>query len=159
MARKDPTGQKTNFAQVAVGVVAAVALASVFNTALSLAAQGLGASATVIQGLYPASYITLTAVGVVIAAAGWALIRAKSRHPRSLMNKLVPVVVAVSFLADIPLFTLEGAHVAGVIALMLMHVVVAGVAVPIFRKVLPLEQAGMLRQPTPRPQTSEDLGT
>lgn len=85
-----------------LGVLATIALASAVNTAVSFAAQGLGASPVVIQGLAPQAYVFLTAVGI------------------------------------------PGASPVGVIGLMLMHLVVAAIAVPIFQKVLPL--------PADRPQ-------
>jgi hypothetical protein len=48
----------------------------------------------------------------------------------------VPAVVAISFVPDFLLFGEGG--VAGVVALLLMHVVVAVVAVFAYRKVMPL---------------------
>jgi hypothetical protein len=129
---------ETSKIKVTLGVLAAIVLASVANTAVSFAAQGLGASPEVIQGLAPQAYVFLTTVGVVLAAVAWALIRRKAARPNAVLRKLVPIVVAVSLLPDLLLFGIPGASPIGVVALMLMHVVVAAVAVPIFRKVLPL---------------------
>lgn len=129
---------ETSKIKVTLGVLATIVLASAVNTAVSFAAQGLGASPEVIQGLAPQAYVFLTTVGVVLAAAAWALIRRKAARPNAVLRKLVPIVVAVSLLPDLPLFGIPGASPIGVVALMLMHVVVAAVAVPIFRKVLPL---------------------
>ncbi|ONI80067.1 hypothetical protein ALI22I_42290 [Saccharothrix sp. ALI-22-I] len=124
--------------RVVLGVLAAIVVASVGNTVVSFAAQAFGASPDVIQGLAPQAYVFLTTVGVVVAAVAWALIRAKAKRPNALLRKLVPIVVVVSLLPDLSLFGLANASPIGVIALMLMHFVVAGVAVPIFTKVLPL---------------------
>jgi hypothetical protein len=124
--------------RVVLGVLAAIVLASVGNTAVSFAAQALGASSDVIQGLAPQAYVFLTTVGVVVAAGAWALIRGKAKRPNALLRKLVPIVVVVSLLPDLPLFGLANASPIGVIALMLMHFLVAGVAVPIFARVMPL---------------------
>ena len=129
---------ETSKTKVILGVPAAIVLASAANTAVSFAAQGLGASPEVIQGLTPAAYVFFTAVGVIIAAVAWALIRRKAARPNALLRKLVPIVVAVSLLPDLALFAIPGASPVGVIALMLMHVVVAAIAVPVFQKVLPL---------------------
>ncbi|WP_207311934.1 DUF6069 family protein [Lentzea alba] len=128
----------TNKINVILGVLATIVLASAVNTAVSFAAQELGASAEVIQGLAPQAYVFLTAIGVVVAAVAWALIRRRAARPNAVLRKVVPIVVAVSLVPDLLLFGMPGASPVGVIALMLMHVVVAAVAVPIFRKVLPL---------------------
>ncbi|WP_158841466.1 DUF6069 family protein [Saccharothrix deserti] len=124
--------------RVVVGVLAAIVLASAGNTVVSFAAQALGASPQVIQGLAPQAYVFLTTVGVVVAAVAWSLIRSRAKRPNALLRKLVPIVVVVSLLPDLPLFGIAGASAIGVIGLMVMHFVVAGVAVPIFAKVLPL---------------------
>ncbi|WP_223165910.1 DUF6069 family protein [Lentzea indica] len=75
---------------------------------------------------------------VIIAAFAWASIRKRAKDPARTLSKLVPIVVVVSFLADVPAFFLPGASAVGVIALMVMHVVVAAAAVPIFHRVLPV---------------------
>lgn len=124
--------------RVVVGVLAAIVLASAANTVLSFAAQAFGASPAVIQGLAPQAYVFLTTVGVIVAAVAWSLIRAKAKRPNAVLRTLVPVVVVVSLLPDLPLFGIAGASAIGVVALMSMHFVVAGIAVPIFAKVLPL---------------------
>ncbi|GGU67397.1 DUF6069 family protein [Lentzea flava] len=129
---------ETSRTKVVLGVLAAIVLASAANTAVSAAAQALGASSAVVQGLTPQAYVFLTAVGVVVAAVAWTLIRRKAARPNAVLRKLVPIVVAVSLLADVPLFAIPGASPIGVVALMLMHVMVSAVAVPIFRTVLPL---------------------
>jgi hypothetical protein len=129
---------ETSKTKVILGVLATIVLASAANTAVSFAAQALGATPEVIQGLTPQAYVFLTAVGVIVAAVAWALIRSKAARPNALLRKLVPIVVAVSLLPDLLLFGIPGASPVGVVALMVMHVVVAVVAVPIFRIVLPL---------------------
>ncbi|MGW4207720.1 DUF6069 family protein [Lentzea sp. NPDC004789] len=133
-----PTQTRTSTGKVVLGVAAAVALACAGNAVVSLLAQALGADPNAVEGLQPKGYVVLTAVGVVIAAFAWASIRKRAKNPARTLGKLVPVVVAVSFLADVPVFFLPGASAVGVVALMVMHVVVAAVAVPIFRRVLPL---------------------
>lgn len=129
---------ETSKTKVILGVLATIVLASAANTAVSFAARGLGASAEVIQGLTPQAYVFLTTVGVIVAAVAWSLIRRRAARPNAVLRKVVPIVVAVSLLPDLMLFGIPGASPVGVIALMLMHVVVAAIAVPIFQKVLPL---------------------
>jgi len=133
-----PTQTRTSTGKVVLGVAAAVVAASIGNAAVSLVAQALGADPAVVEGLKPQGYVVLTAVGVIIAAFAWASIRKRAEDPARTLGKLVPIVVAVSLLADVPVFFLPGASAVGVVALMVMHVVVAAVAVPIFHRVLPI---------------------
>jgi hypothetical protein len=133
-----PTQTRTSTGKVVLGVAAAVALACAGNAVVSFLAQSLGADPHAVEGLQPKGYVVLTAVGVIIAAFAWASIRKRAKDPARTLGKLVPIVVGVSLLADVPVFFLPGASAVGVIALMVMHVVVAAVAVPIFHRVLPL---------------------
>jgi hypothetical protein len=124
--------------KVALGLLVAIIAAGVLNTVLALFARSLGASPKTVQGLNPSAYLTLTTVGVLVGAVGWAVVRARTKNPSAVLSWLVPVAVVVSFAADVPLFFVPGASPVGVIALMLMHVVVAANAVPVYRRVLPL---------------------
>ncbi|KUO15812.1 DUF6069 family protein [Streptomyces dysideae] len=120
---------------VAGGVLAAIAVASVADAVLALLALAAGAPGD-FQPLKASSYIFLTAVGVVAGAVGWAIVRKVSKDPEALVRWLVPTLVVVSFVPDFLLFGDGGAI--GVGALLLMHVVVAAVAVFAYRKVMPL---------------------
>jgi hypothetical protein len=133
------TETRTSTGKVVLGVAAAIVVASIGNAVVSSVAQALGADPNAVEGLKPQGYVVLTAVGVIIAAFAWASIRKRAKDPARTLGKLVPIVVVLSFLADVPVFFLPGASVAGVVALMVMHVVVAAVAVPIFRRVLPAQ--------------------
>lgn len=130
--------ESTSKGKVVLGVAAAVVLASIGNAAVSFVAQALGADPKVVLGLYPQGYVVLTALGVIIAAFAWASIRKRAKDPARTLGKLVPIVVVLSWLLDVPLFFQPGADVVGIVALMVMHVVVAAVAVPIFHRVLPV---------------------
>ncbi len=132
------TATRTSTGKVVLGVVAAIVAASIGNAIVSYLAQALGADPNAVEGLKPQGYVVLTAVGVIIAAFAWASIRKRAKDPARTLGKLVPIVVVVSFLADVPVFFLPGASAVGVIALLVMHVVVAAVAVPIFHRVLPV---------------------
>ncbi|MDX8030661.1 DUF6069 family protein [Lentzea sp. BCCO 10_0856] len=133
-----PTETRTSTGKVVLGVAAAIVIAAAGNAAVSWIAQALGADPNAVEGLKPQGYVVLTAVGVIIAAFAWASIRKRAKDPARTLGKLVPIVVVLSFLADVPVFFLPGASAVGVVALMVMHVVVAAVAVPIFRRVLPV---------------------
>lgn len=116
------------------GVIAAIVVASLADAVLALLALAAGAPDD-FQPLKPGSYVFLTAVGVIAGAVGWAVVRTMSKDPEAL-RWLVPAVVVVSFVPDFQLFGDGGAT--GVAALLLMHVVVAAVAVFAYRKVMPL---------------------
>ncbi|MEW2395393.1 DUF6069 family protein [Streptomyces sp. NPDC046862] len=120
---------------VAGGVLAAIVVASLADAVLALVALAAGAPDD-FQPLKPGSYIFLTAVGVVAGAVGWAIIRKVAKAPEALVRWLVPTAVVVSFGPDFLLFGDGG--VVGVGAVLLMHVVVAAVAVFAYRKVMPL---------------------
>jgi hypothetical protein len=132
------TRTKAGTGKVALGVVAAVVIASIGNAVVSYSAQALGADPKAVLGLYPQVFVVLTALGVLIAAFAWASIRKRAKDPARTLGKLVPIVVVLSWLLDIPLFFQPGADVVGIVALMVMHVVVAAAAVPVFRRVLPV---------------------
>ena len=133
-----PTETRTSTGKVVLGVAGAIVIAAVGNAVMSWIAQALGADPNAVEGLKPQGYVVLTAVGVIIAAFAWASIRKRAKDPARTLGKLVPIVVVVSFLADVLVFFLPGASIVGVLSLMVMHVVVAAVAVPIFRRVLPV---------------------
>ncbi|MEV5842531.1 DUF6069 family protein [Streptomyces sp. NPDC051985] len=120
---------------VAGGVLAAIVMASIVNTVISLIALAAGAPDD-FQPLKAGSYIFLTAVGTLIGALGWAVVRKSAKDPEALVRWLVPTVVVVSFVPDFLLYGDGGAI--GVGALLLMHVAVAAVVVFAYRKVMPL---------------------
>lgn len=119
-----------------VGVLAAIVAASAVNAVLAVAARAIADKPDDFGPLDPGSYIFLTAVGVILGAVGWAVVRKASKRPAELLRKLVPAVVVVSFVPDFFLFG-DGGEV-GVAALLLMHVAVAAIAVPVYRRVIPL---------------------
>ncbi|MDT7786986.1 MAG: hypothetical protein QOF58_5405 [Pseudonocardiales bacterium] len=133
-----PTQTQSSTGKAVLGVTAAIILAALANAAVSYVAQSLGADPNIVEGLKPQGYVVLTAVGIIIAALAWSSIRKRAKDPARTLGKLVPIVVAVSFLADVPVFFLPGASAIGVLALMVMHIVVALVAVPILHRVLPV---------------------
>ncbi|WP_307027302.1 DUF6069 family protein [Arthrobacter globiformis] len=84
----------------------------------------------------PVSYTVLTAAGVLVGALAWAVTRSASKNPRKMLSWLVPAVVAASCIPD--LFLLDQGGTAGALAAALMHVAPATIAVPIYRRLLPL---------------------
>jgi hypothetical protein len=120
----------------AVGVLAAIVAASAVNSVLAVIARAVADKPDDFGPLDPGSYIFLTAVGVILGAVGWGVVRRVSKEPVALLRRLVPAVVVLSFIPDFFLFGDGG--VVGVIALLLMHVAVAAIAVPVYRSVIPL---------------------
>ncbi|MEU6371564.1 DUF6069 family protein [Streptomyces sp. NPDC046909] len=120
---------------VAGGVVAAIVVAAAADALIAVLALAAGAPDD-FQPLMVSSYVFLTAVGVTGGAIGWSVVRKVSKDPAALVRWLAPVLVVVSFVPDFLLFGDGG--VTGVAALLMMHVVVAVVAVFTYRKVMPL---------------------
>ncbi|GKQ39597.1 DUF6069 family protein [Streptomyces sp. A012304] len=123
---------------VAGGVFVAFLLSSCANALIAVLAHALGAPED-FGPLEPSSYVFLTALGVLAGSAGWALVRRFSPDPERLLRRLVPSVVVLSCVPDFFLFG-EG-EVTGVVALLVMHVAVAAIAVPTYRRVMPLSSA------------------
>ncbi|MFF0085927.1 DUF6069 family protein [Streptomyces canus] len=125
---------------IAGGLIGTAAVAIAVNAVVAVIAHAAGASDD-FQPLQLSAYAPLTVFGVLIAAAAWAIIRARSARPDRLLRTLVPVILIVSLIPDIMVGASDsrpGTSWGAVIALMVMHVVVAAVAVPAFRRFLPL---------------------
>lgn len=119
-------------ARIAVGIVLAAVVAAVVNTLIGLLIGVIEGT-----GYNPTTAITYSVIGVLIGALGWALIRRFAPRPAAVLRWLVPLVVVLSFIPDLMLLQ-YGLSVLLVIGLMVMHVVCAAVAVPVFRRVLPV---------------------
>jgi uncharacterized membrane protein YhhN len=129
-----PTVRRNRWS-LAFGLCAATLAGVGANAVIALAAPIAGVPGN-FQPLNPPSYTFLTVIGVLLGTLGWAVTRAVSKNPRKLLSWLVPVVVAASCIPD--LFLLEQGGAAGVLAAILMHVAPAAIAVPVYRRLLPL---------------------
>ena len=117
------------------GVVAAV-----LNVAISAIARGAFDAGDDFAPLTPGPIVMWSVLGALIGAFGWRLIVNKKADSRALLSKLVPTVVVLSFIPDVALLVsdaMAGQTTAGVIALMVMHVVTAAVVVTAYRRVMP----------------------
>ncbi len=123
---------------LAGGVLAAVLLSSLANALIAVLAHAAGAPED-FPPLEPSAYVPLTTLGALAGSAGWALVRRFSPDPERLLRRLVPSVVVLSFVPDFLQFG-EG-EATGVVALLLMHIAVAAIAVPTYRRVMPLPSA------------------
>lgn len=121
------------------GAVAGV-IAGVTNVVISAIARGpLGASDDFVP-LTPGPVVMWTILGAIIGAVGWRLIVNTSTRSRALLTTLVPTVLVLSLIPDVALLATDsvaGQTTAGVVALMVMHVVTAVIAVTAYRKVMP----------------------
>lgn len=128
---------KSTLAAIGIAIAGSVAA----NSVIALVARGPLDAPSEFQPLTPRAYVFLTSVGVILGAVVWRLVVARSRNATSVLRWLVPTVVAVSLLPDVALLVATesqpGITTAGVVALMLMHIAVAAVAVPTFRRYLP----------------------
>ena len=119
-------------ARIALAIVLAAVVAAVVNTLIGLLIGVIEGT-----GYNPTTAIAYSVIGVLIGAAGWALVRRVAPRPAAALRWLVPLVVVLSFIPDLLLLQ-YGLSVLLVIGLMVMHVVCAAVAVPAFRRVLPV---------------------
>ena len=124
---------------LAFGVAAPVAL--VATSLIAVAARGLLDAPPSFQPLTPAAYGTWTVIGTLAGAIGWRLLAARRAGAGRLLTRLVPVVLAVSLIPDLALLAnqnaVPGTTTAAVLALMLMHLAVAAIAVPAYRRFMP----------------------
>jgi hypothetical protein len=130
--------QSASAAKVAVGLLAAAVVALIGNALIALVVSGLRPGG-VEKGLTFVEFGPLTVVGVVVGTAGWAFVRRSSRRPRAVLRVLVPVVVVLTFGADLGLMA-GGTTPLNAVGLMLMHVVVAAATVFALARVLPLSR-------------------
>ncbi|MEU3340302.1 DUF6069 family protein [Streptomyces sp. NPDC006668] len=125
------------------GLIGTAVVAVALNAVVAATAHAAGASHD-FQPLQLSAYAPLTVFGVLIGAAAWAVVRPRSARPARLLRTLVPVVVLLSLIPDIMVGvsgSRAGTSWGAVVALMVMHLVVAAVAVPAFHRLLPLPAA------------------
>ena len=121
------------------GAVAAL-ISSVVNVAIALVARGpLGVGDEFVP-LTPGPIVLWTVIGALVGAAGWRMIVNRSARSAALLRRLVPTVLAVSFIPDVALLVtraMPGTTTAGVVSLMVMHLVTAAIAVTAYRRAMP----------------------
>jgi len=119
----------------AAGVIAAIA-----NVAVSALVRGPFDASDEFVPLTPGPIVLWTTVGAIIGAIGWRLIVTKRTNSGALLARLVPTVLVLSFLPDLALLatdTMPGQTTAGVLALMVMHVLTAVIAVTAYGEAMP----------------------
>lgn len=123
----------------ALTLVAAIAVAIVAAEIIALAAVAAGATA--FPPLMPYVFGPFAAIGILAAYLGWRIVRRLAPQPRRVLQVLVPVVLVLSFVPDVILATtgfIPGTTVTGAVALMFMHLTVAGIAVPVSQRLAPV---------------------
>jgi hypothetical protein len=137
IARAGTASWKSTFAAAGIGAAGSLVATSL----IALVARGMLDVPAEFQPLNPAVYGIYTIVGALLGAIGWRLIVARSRNAARLLRILVPTVVAASLVPDLALLAgtdvMPGITTTGVVALMLMHVAVAAVVVPAYRRFMP----------------------
>lgn len=126
--------RRVRSALTALVLVAAAALAIAINAAIAGNALAWGAPADYGPLSLPAQ-ATFTVAGVVVGWLCWRAITRRAREPRRVLQLLVPLVTILSLLPDALLLlvpVIPGTNAPAVIALMLMHLVVVGCAVPAY---------------------------
>jgi H+/Cl- antiporter ClcA len=127
----------TSATHVGIGVLVAAAASLLVNTAVvTLAAKGIDATAAR-TGLTVQEYVPTTVLGVLAGTAGWWTVRRTAHHPRAVLRILVPAVVLASFVPDLVVLA-NGRTLLNVVALLLMHLVVATITVCALVRILPL---------------------
>jgi len=119
-------------ARIGLTIVVAAVVAAIVNTLIGLLIGAIEGT-----GYNPTTAIAYSVIGVLLGALGWAVVRHLAPRPAPVLRWVVPLVVIVSFVPDLLLLQ-YGLSVLLVIGLMVMHVVCAAVAVPAFRRVLPV---------------------
>jgi len=128
--------------RVVLLLAAGALTAAVATTIIALVARAVGADG--LPALQPLIYLPFVVLGFAAASVGWAIIRARSSRPVTLLRVLVPVGTVLSLLAPAALAVwrfIPGTTLTGAIALALMHLVVIGVAVPVLARALPARDA------------------
>ena len=122
----------------AAGISAVAAL--IVTSLIALVFGGLFDIPAEFQQLTLPVFDFLAVVGAVVGAVVWHLVVTRSRNASGVLRVLVPTVVVLSLVPDVMLLVSDsqpGTTTAGVVALMLMHVAVAAVAVPVYRRFIP----------------------
>lgn len=126
---------ETRATLTAIGVAAVAGIVACLIIAIIARAAGVPGSFSPLS-----SFPALVIIGVVAGALGWNVVRHRSADPRRLLTRLVPAVLALSFIPDVVVGVTKALpHTTwgGVAALMLMHLAVAGAAIPSYRRFLP----------------------
>jgi hypothetical protein len=118
-----------------------VVLGSLANAIIAALVRAVATIPQEFMPLQPPAYVSLTVLGVAAGLTGWLVVRRVASDAAAVLRVLVPAVLVLSFVPDVLLgagaIAQPGVTWPGVIGLMIMHVVVAAVAVASFARLLP----------------------
>lgn len=128
--------------RAAIAVVGGSIVASLLDAVVAAIWHAGGASES-FRPLHPSAYVVLTVLGLLAGTVGWCVVRARATDPARVLRVLVPVVLLLSFIPDVLVGSggasaMSGTTWGAVSGLMVMHVLVAAVALTAFRLLLPL---------------------
>jgi hypothetical protein len=136
------TTQTTSRSTIAPKNIAAAALltavaTALVNTVIGIAAVAAGVPKT--AQLTPGVDIMFSVVASVVGAFGWYIVVRRAADPTATLRRLVPTVLAISFIPDILLgiATAPATGIAPVLILALMHIATITIAVLIYRRFIP----------------------
>jgi hypothetical protein len=126
---------------LAMYLVGAAIVACAVNIGIAALAHAAGASED-FGPLTIGAYVPYTLYGIIAGTVGWVLVRTWAPHPARLLKWLVPVVVVLSYIPDLAMFFIPdfqpNANAVGIIALIVMHTVVAVCTVFALQRSLPV---------------------
>lgn len=125
-------------------VLAGVAASALATSAVAFAARAAGASPD-FAPLQPQAYLTFATAGTLLAILGWVLVVRLARRPARLLRVLVPTLLVLSLVPDVVLLFMgfiPNTNPVAVFGLMLMHPIVAGVAVLVGQRIAPANAGG-----------------
>jgi len=120
-------------------VLAGVVASAFATTALWLVSLALGIGDG-FAPLQPPAFLTFATIGTLAGIGGWVLIARRARTATRALRVLVPALVVLSLVPDVILLVvpfIPGSTPGAVVMLMLMHPVVATVAVLVGRRIAP----------------------
>ena len=114
------------------GGFVAIILAVIGNLIVGFLAGALLSIPPEFAPLSPARYVAFTVIGMVTAVIVYAILAYKAKHPIRTFQRIAWVVLVVSMLPDIAMLmsdAMPGTTTAGVVTLMVMHLVAGLVAI------------------------------
>jgi hypothetical protein len=126
---------------ILLSLLAAGVLASIVNIVIGIAARAAGGDATVTGMMIPAE-IGATIFGLLFGAIGWIIVRRAAKRPARVLSVLVPVVFVLSLIPVIGFGAQSGTTSVwtAMVGLGIMHLVTIAIAVPVYRRFLPLSR-------------------
>ena len=124
---------------VFVGSIAALTA----NIAIGAIARAVGASSD-FGPLTPTELVVPTIFGALVGGVGWWVIARRSTRPWAIFRAVAPVVVVISLVPDVILWTdgtEQGTSPGAVAALMTTHVATAVVLVAAFQWLMPVDRS------------------